>query len=285
MDWTILNLLSWTESYFKKHGVDSPRLTAEILLGFCLNIRRLDLYLQYDRPMQDDELKRFKALLKRRVGHEPVAYITGTRGFYESDFSVGPGVLIPRPETELMVEKAAQFLEKDLGRPWKILELGVGSGAVIVSVARMFPSHLYFASDISHTALEVAGKNAKELLETPVHFFKGSWFEPFAETARFDMILSNPPYIPAKDIEGLAPEVKDHEPLAALDGGPDGLGAIRKILFTAPLFLAPGGVLLLEMGFDQARGVTDIAWETKAFESVTVFKDLSGLDRLFLGRV
>ncbi len=285
MDWTILNLLSWTESYFKKYGIDSPRLTAEILLGFCLNIRRLDLYLQYDRPLQDDELKRFKALIKRRVGREPVAYITGTRGFYESDFSVSPGVLIPRPETELMVEKASPFLEKDLGRPWRVLELGVGSGAVIVSVARMFPLHIYVASDISRAALEVAGKNAKAFLETPVHFFKGSWFDPLCETARFDMILSNPPYIPAKDIEGLAPEVKNHEPLAALDGGPDGLDAIRTILCTAPRFLAPGGVILMEMGFDQAQGVTDIALETEAYEFVTVFKDLSGLDRLFLGRV
>ncbi|WP_022664203.1 peptide chain release factor N(5)-glutamine methyltransferase [Desulfospira joergensenii] len=282
MDWTIFKLLSWTETYFKKHAIDSPRLTAEILLGFSLGIKRLDLYLQYDRPLEEDELIRFKALIKRRIQHEPVAYITGEKGFYESRFRVGPGVLIPRPDTEIMVEKAIEVLGSSNGQGKRILELGVGSGAVVISLARACPGHSYFAGDVSPAALASATDNAGEILDRPVHFFRGSWFSSLSPKAHFDLILSNPPYIPTRDIEDLAPEIRLHEPGPALDGGADGLDSIREILDSAHDHLSPGGLVLMEMGFDQKEGVKAIAGGIKAYESVEFIRDLAGHNRLVL---
>lgn len=282
MDWTILKLLSWTEAYFKKHDIDSPRLTAEILLGFSLKVRRLDLYLQYDRPLEENELDRFKALIRRRIHREPLAYITGEKGFYESGFRVGPGVLIPRPDTEVMVEKAIELLNTLPGHKKKILELGVGSGAVIISLAKACPGHLYFAGDLCAAALAFASANAGEILDMPIHFFQGSWFSALSVNPCFDLILSNPPYIPTRDLEGLAPEIRFHEPPSALDGGPDGLDCIRQILDAARDHLRPGGALLLEMGFDQKMGVDTLVKSCQAYQPAEFIRDLAGHNRLVL---
>jgi release factor glutamine methyltransferase len=280
-DWTIIRILPWTESYFKDHSIDSPRLTAEILLGFSLGIRRLDLYLQHDRPLEKKELARFKALIKRRIQREPVAYITGEKGFYESDFRVKKGVLIPRPDTEVLVETAIDLLGP-CNEPGvkKVLELGVGSGAIVVSLAKACPGHAYFGCDISSVALETAIDNAATLCETPIRFFQGSWLAAVNPRESFDLILSNPPYIPTNDIDALASEIKLHEPLSALDGGVDGLDCIRDILSCAKDCLVPGGRILIEMGFDQKEGVSSVAKGFVEYETIEFIKDLAGHTRL-----
>ncbi len=281
MEWTVFKLISWTESYFARHRIDSPRLTAEILLGFCLGIRRLDLYLQHDRPLEKQELARFKTLIQRRKNREPVAYITGEKGFYESSFQVRPGVLIPRPDTETLVEKTLAVLAEDVQKPSVILELGVGSGAVVISLAKAHPGALFFAGDISRVALDTARKNAdREKKIGKIHFFNGSWFDPLVPRPFFDVIVSNPPYIPGSHIPGLAPEIRDHEPITALDGGDDGLDCIRKILVRAGEFLVPGGHLLMEMGFDQRAELTALAMNFPEFDTFDFIQDLAGQDRV-----
>lgn len=281
MDWTVFTLISWTEAYFARHRIDSPRLTAEILLGFCLGIRRLDLYLQHDRPLEKQELARFKTLIQRRKNHEPVAYITGEKGFFESSFQVGPDVLIPRPDTETLVTTTLSVLDENSRKPQVILELGVGSGAIVISLATAHPEHLFFAGDISLSALETARKNAAREKEIgTIHFFNGSWFSPLAPGPFFDVIVSNPPYIPSSDIFGLAPEIRDHEPITALDGGHDGLECIREIVTCAGDYLVPGGQLVLEMGFDQKTGVSALAKTCPQFDQIHIIQDLAGQNRV-----
>ena len=282
VDWTIIKTLAWTESYFKDHDIESPRLAAEILLCFSLGVQRLDLYLQHDRPLEKNELTRFKGLIKRRIGREPVAYITGEKGFYESDFQIKSGVLIPRPDTEVLVETAIDLLSPctDPSKPKKVLELGVGSGAIVISLAKARPGHTYYGCDLSFLALETAIENAATLSKTPIRFFQGSWFDAVAPKERFDLILSNPPYIPTADICGLASEIKLHEPHLALDGGLDGLDAIRQLLDQARSRLLPGGRILIEMGFDQQEGVVAIVKAFFEYEIIEFKKDLAGHPRL-----
>jgi len=281
-DWTIKKLLDWTASYFGDNRIDSPRLTAEILLAKTLSLRRLDLYLQHDRPLEARELSEFKVLIKRRVGREPVAYITGEKGFYDDRFSVGKGVLIPRPDTEVLVETAMAVLNRPgwSGKRARVIELGVGSGAIIVSLAKACPHHDYFASDLSEQALSTATGNAVALTKTPILFFRGSWMDAVAPRAGFDLILSNPPYIPKADIDSLAPEIKEHEPMLALDGGPDGLDAIGIILDQAGSRLNPGGQVILEMGFDQKPGVIELSEGFSWIRDLGFVKDLAGHNRL-----
>ncbi len=282
IDWTIIKILAWTESYFKDHCIDSPRLTAEILLCFSLGIRRLDLYLQHDRPLEKNELTRFKGLIKRRIGREPVAYITGEKGFFDADFLVKKGVLIPRPDTEVMVETAIGLLggSKDFAGEKRVLELGVGSGAIVISLARACPGHVYLGCDLSPVALGTAKQNAATLTKTPIRFFQGSWLDAVSPKESFDLILSNPPYIPTRDIQDLVSEIKFHEPLLALDGGGDGLDSIREILDKARACLMPGGRLLIEMGFDQKEGVASICKAYPEYAGIDFIKDLAGHTRL-----
>jgi len=284
-DWTINRILSWTESYLKNHSIDSPRLTAEMLLAYCLGIKRLDLYLQYDRPLHKNELCDFKVLIKRRIQkNEPVAYITGEKGFFESDFEVAQGVLIPRPDTETLVEQSLKILNTCQGcsRTRMVLELGTGSGAIIISLAKAIPRHLYFASDISLVALAIAKKNAKKIAKDNIIFFAGSWFSSLRENSRFDLIVSNPPYIPTADIQGLQPEIKEFEPMLALDGGRDGLDCFRSILTDAHNYLAPGGSILLEMGFNQKKGIENILNQCPQYERIDFIQDLAGHNRVLL---
>ena len=278
--WTIKKLLTWSEDYFEGHGIDSPRLTAEILLAHVLGMRRLDLYLQHDRPLDPPELAEFKALIQRRRNREPVAYITGRRGFFNDTFRVGKGVLVPRPDTETLVETAIEILSAKDSGPKRVLEMGVGSGAIIVSVASACPGHTFFGCDISPAALAMAQENAHNLTQTPVHFFQGSWLDAVGKDGQFDLILSNPPYIPRSDIQQLEPEVRDHEPLLALDGGPDGLDAFRAILVRAGDHLVSGGQMLLEMGFDQRDGLTALAGRYPWVRNLKFKKDLAGHNRL-----
>ncbi len=301
--WTILKLLSWTESYFKSYNIDSPRLTAEILLCHALNIRRLDLYLQFDRPLNKDELAAYKSLIKRRVKREPVAYITGIKGFWDSQFSVTSDVLIPRPDTETLVEAAlAQIQQKkeSLKRKITVLELGTGSGAIAVSLAKANPDVLFFATDISLKAALVAKNNSVvdadygvidsaseadfiEKTRLPNLFFLvGSWFSPINIGAQFDIIVSNPPYIPTDEINNLQQEVQHYEPHLALDGGADGISCLREIMLSAYSYLSQEGILLMEMGFDQYEKLEQESLKIEKYEKPIFIKDYAGHYRVVL---
>jgi release factor glutamine methyltransferase len=280
--WTILELIKWTTAYFQSHDIDSPRLAVELLLAEMLGLERIDLYVRHDQPLSAEELSRFKRLIKRRLHREPLAYILGRRDFWEASFAVDSNVLIPRPETEILVEAAIMRIPSDPGSPpMRILELGTGCGAVIVSLAAARPGHLFFASDAMLPALEVARKNAEANgVADQVRFFAGSWLRPVSRTAGFDMILSNPPYVPCGQISSLAPEISRHEPAAALDGGDDGLDAVRRIIGSAPDHMNPGARILMEIGDGQAAAVEEMVRERDGLEGPRFIRDYGGCERV-----
>ncbi|MGD8523667.1 MAG: peptide chain release factor N(5)-glutamine methyltransferase, partial [Desulfobacterales bacterium] len=231
----------------------------------------------------DDELQHFKVLLKRRIKREPVAYIVGTKGFWSIDVLVSSDVLIPRPETECLVERAIAALSDDSSsRTKRILELGTGSGAVIVSLAAHYPMHSYFASEISYAAIQIAYRNARRhQLENKIHFFSGDWLAPLRlDNYFFDLILSNPPYIKTEAVAKLQPEIVAFEPIIALDGGSDGLDSIKQIVQAAHQYLKPGGTLMLEIAHDQKEGIHRIMTQCGHYDSFVCRKDYSGDDRI-----
>ncbi|MGD8958732.1 MAG: peptide chain release factor N(5)-glutamine methyltransferase [Desulfobacteraceae bacterium] len=284
-NWTILKLLVWTTSYFKSHGIESPRADAEILLAHTLGSQRITLYAHHDQPLNPDELQGFKNFIKRRAAREPVAYIVGQKGFWSLDLTVTPDVLIPRPETECLVERALEFLPRDAAAgALRVLELGTGSGAIVLALAKERPAHRFYALDRSAAALAVARRNARRAgLQDRVHFWAANWGDALRPgRALFDLIVSNPPYVPAVDIAGLQPEIGRFEPRQALDGGPDGLRELGRIIRQVPSFLKPGGRLLLEIGCDQAQALRALAADCGFYREAAVFQDYSGRDRVFL---
>ncbi len=282
-EWTILTVLQWTASYFSTHEIESPRADAEILLAYVLDVERVDLYLRYDQPLNSTELARYRALIKRRVGREPTAYIIGSKGFWEMELSVCPDVLIPRPETECLVEAALAILDaRSNGDALRILDLGTGSGAIILTLASQRPHHFFFASDRSMKALAVASANADTAgVADRVRFFCADWFSALGGgTVLFDMIVSNPPYIRKDDLKQLIPEIYRFEPHLALDGGQDGLGCLVQIIGSAYIFLKPGGLLLLEIGYDQRRAIERIVDRSGRYRNLRFLKDYGGHDRV-----
>jgi release factor glutamine methyltransferase len=282
--WTILDLVRWTTGYFRDHGIDAPRSEAEVLLAHALGQRRIDLYLNYDQPLTDGERTRFKALIKRRINGEPVAYITGRREFWSLELIVNPAVLIPRPETECLVEAVLPFLQSDAAGGKRGLDLGTGSGAIVIALAHECPGHRYVGVDRSPAALATARLNARRHgVEHCLDWICASWMSAMMPgQGRFDLIVSNPPYIPSGDIAGLPPEIRCYEPHAALDGSDDGLACLERIIAAAPRFLSARGLLALEMGFDQGAAVAAMAEKTGQYTGFRVIKDYSGLDRVVM---
>ena len=280
--WTILKLLNWATDYLKNNAIENPKVTTEILLAESLHFRRIDLYLQHDRPLDKRELSNFKILLKRKLQREPVAYIVGNREFWSLPFAVTRDVLIPRPETERLVEAALDIINASSGeKNMRVLELGTGSGALIIALASQKREYVYCASDISEKAVAVAKQNAARLGMSGIQFFVGDWTAPLSlEKSAFDMIISNPPYIPRRQIETLSPEIRDYEPRLALDGDEDGLKCLRHIVQGAWPFLKPHGWLLLEMGYDQKKEMMAIVSSCGKYDEVSVLKDYSGHDRV-----
>lgn len=282
-EWTILKLLKWATSYFRSRDIESPRASAEILLAHALNLQRIDLYLRYDQPLDGDELNRFKVLLKRRAKREPVAYIVGRKGFWELDLKVTGDVLIPRPETECLVERALEIVSAaSTVTGQRIIDLGTGSGAIILALASQQPDQLYFASDASLKAIEIARDNARRLhLAEHVCFFGGDWFAPLGpESGCFDLIVSNPPYIRSGELEGLQPEIVDYEPAHALNGGSDGLASLGRIIDQAHQYLKPGGMLLVEIGHEQQTAVHRITQQCGQYDQFKCTLDYGGRDRV-----
>lgn len=276
--WTILDIIQWTTSYFKSRQIENPRAGAEILLAHALDLERIDLYLRYDQPLHPGELSRFKHLIRKRIQREPIAYITGNKEFWALDFRVTTDVLIPRPETECLVEEALTGLSDNI--PLTILELGTGSGAITIALASEKPNHRFIASDRSLSAVRMAAENAgRHHLKQFISYVVGDWFQWIDQGERFDMIISNPPYIRSKEIDRLEPEICQYEPRIALDGGADGLRCIEQIIIQAHHFLKSKGKLLLEMGYDQRADVQAILNSVNRYEKISFFKDYGGHDR------
>lgn len=256
--WTIQRLLTWTRDYLHKNGSPTARLDSELLLSDTLQLRRLDLHLKFDQPVQSDELAKFKVLIKRRAKLEPVAYILGKRAFYGIELRVNSHVLVPRPETETLVDVVLAFLKSDGAPVGDVLDLCTGSGAIALALAdelrKLQKSRSIIASDISQAALSLAEQNAVELRsEADVHFLLGDLWQPLAQGKKFAVIASNPPYVVHDVIATLDADVRDHEPHLALDGGVDGMDVLRRIAEKAREFLLPNGLLAVELG-SKAQG-------------------------------
>jgi release factor glutamine methyltransferase len=300
--WTILAVLKWTTRYFQDKGVSEPRASAEVLLAHVLGLSRLELYLRHDQPLTPDELAAYKALIRRRVRGEPTAYLTGHKEFWSLDFLVTPATLIPRPETELLVECLLEVLpgrdrgpegataisaagEDRPGMPLLGLEVGVGSGAVIIALARELPQWRWLGVELSAPALEVARTNAARLGVAPrVQFIQGNLLSFLKPGPWFQAVVANLPYISAREWEQLPVEIRKFEPREALWGGEDGLELVRPLSREVHRFLAPGGWLALEVGQGQAEAVRASLAETRAYEEITTLRDYQGIPRVVRAR-
>ena len=276
-----LELTRLAAGHLAGRGVEDPRLEAELLLAHVLGLRRLDLYLQFERPLEPGEVEAYRAAVRRRAAREPLQYITGEAAFRELTLAVDPRVLIPRPETEVL---AGEVLAWAAGRESCVaLDLGTGSGAIALSLLREGPFRRVVATDPSADALDVAVENARrhglsERLETR----RGRSWEPIGDDEEFDVIVANPPYVADSERGSLMPEVVDHEPAGALFAGPDGLAVIREIAAGAAERLAPGGLVALEVGLGQAGPAAGLLRDG-GLEEVRVVEDLTGRERIVLG--
>jgi release factor glutamine methyltransferase len=276
--WTPLKLIGWTQGYFARAGVDAPRLTAEILLAHALGCDRLRLYLDFDKPLGDSELARFRTLVKRRAEGEPAAYLVGVKEFYARSFRSDSRALVPRPETELLVQSALEHLPVEGGFA---LDLCTGSGCVGVTLALERPAARVIACDVSPDALALARENA-DRLGARLELLQGDLFAPLPEDLRFHVIAANPPYVPSSELPKLARELH-REPALALDGGEDGLDVTRRLVAGAPARLRPGGALAVEMHESHERAVPSLCLEA-GFATAEVRHDLAGLPRLVVAR-
>lgn len=275
--WRIDTILKWTRQYFAEKGVENPRLDAEVLLSHILKKDRMYLYVHFDQPLEEKELAQFRSAVKKRATRLPVAYIIGSKEFMGLDFFVTPAVLIPRPDTEILVETALELL-KTVDSP-DILDIGTGSGAISISMLVNLPNAKGTTVDISKEAIAVATSNAdKHQVAERLTFCQGDLFAPVVGQ-KFSAILSNPPYIPAADISQLEPEVRQ-EPSLALDGGTDGLDFYRRIIQEGKQYLLAGGFIAMEVGFDQAQLVAAMAEETGFFKVSAIVKDYGGIERV-----
>lgn len=284
--WTMGSLLKWTEAYFKKQGLLKPRSDAEILLSHAIHKRRIDLYLQFDHPLNETELSAFKELVRRRVQHEPIQYITGHQEFWSLDFSVGPGVLVPRPETECLVEQSLKTLGAKTPDASKekirILDIGCGSGVLAIVLAKECPGAEVVAVDISQAALSCALENAKRHgVGERIEFRRSDVYSGLKEE-KFDLIVSNPPYIRKDEWENLDREIREYEPKEALLGGEEGMDFHMRIMDSASLFLTKKGWLLFEIAPQQVKLLSDYREKTKVFSTLNVIKDYSHRDRVMV---
>jgi len=279
--WALLEILRWTTGHLEEKGIPEPRLTAELLLAGTLELRRLDLYLQYERPLTDEEVAAFKARLLRRLRREPLQYIEGHASFRELTLRVDPRVLIPRPETEVLVGEVLRWAG---GRDaLTAVDIGTGSGAIALSLATEGRFVRVVATDVSDDALDVARENARSVGAQKVEFRHGPGLEPVTGEA-FDVVVSNPPYIGLSEEAALEPEVREWEPRGALFAGADGLEVVERIVDGAPACLRSGGLLALEIGAAQAAAVAALVRATSAFDEPEVRRDLAGRERIVLAR-
>lgn len=274
-EWTILKLLDWTTAYFTEHGVPSPRLDAELLLSDVLTLKRIDLYLNFEKPVAPADLAKFKAMIQRRSKREPLQYIQGYTNFFGRRFNVTPDVLIPRPETEQLVAHTLDWLDAHPNAT-RVLDFGTGSGCIAITLALERPSLQVTAMDVSETALAVARGNA-ETLGVNIQFVT-----PDLIRGPVDLLISNPPYIPESEIVGLQPEVSRFEPHLALSGGEDGLAFYRQLLQDAPSLLTKGGALAIEIGAGQGDAIAALAAMVGCWKVPVRHADLTGTERILI---
>lgn len=283
-EWTIGRVLQWAADDFKRRGLDSPRLDAELLLGHVLGVDRVRLFVDAGRVLTPAELSAFRALIQRRRRAEPVAYIVGTREFYGLSMHVDRRVLVPRPDTEILVEVA---LTRTRGEHLygEALDLCTGSGCVAIAVSRRRPTWRLTGVDVSKDAIAVAKGNAQRLGAVwGTRFVVSDLDAALPGDARFHLVTANPPYIPTGDLATLPADVREHEPSLALDGGADGLDVVRRIVELAARRLHPGGVLALEVGHDQAPRVAELL-ERAGFTDVQRERDYGGIERVVSGKM
>jgi release factor glutamine methyltransferase len=282
-NWTIQKLLNWVTQHFTQKDIDSPRLSAELLLSHVLGLKRIELYTQFDKPVGKEHLDRLRDLIKRAAEHEPVAYLTGRTEFYSLELNVTPDCMIPRPETELLAERAIEFLRARTGTQ-SVCDLCTGCGCIAVAIAKNYGDCRIIATDICSSALGIAAQNIDKYgLQERVTLLCGDLFEPIVpqlDVSRFDLIVCNPPYVSALEFEKLEKNVKDYEPRLALYAGQDGLDVYRRICEKVADFLKPDAALMLEIGYAQGQAVKELLEATGIFAEIKVEKDFHNNDRI-----
>ncbi|MBK9121072.1 MAG: peptide chain release factor N(5)-glutamine methyltransferase [Phycisphaerales bacterium] len=276
--WTVTRLLAWTREYLQRHGVESPRLCAEILLAHALQCQRIHLFTRHEEIPADAALTTFREHVRLAAGGTPIAYLTGEKEFFSLPLEVNPAVLIPRPETEILVERVISLVRTGQRADPTILDVGTGSGCIIIALARHLPQARLAASDVSEEALAVARRNAaRHGVSERIDFRCGDLLTPW-NGGLFNLIVSNPPYIATAGAP-VDPQVRAHEPHAALFAGPDGLGVIRRLVAAAPQALCPGGHLLMEVAYDQAATVRDLL-AAEVWPQVRTYRDGAEIERV-----
>jgi release factor glutamine methyltransferase len=273
---SVLEIIQKSSEFLSARGVESARLNAELLIGHALELKRMQLYLQFERLLTEPELEKIRPLVKRRSQREPLQYIIGTVEFGGLKLKVDRRALIPRPETELLIEKIVGLCVQP---PQSVLDLGTGTGAIALALAKAFSEAQITAVDVSPEALALAAENVLASGFGPrVRLINSAWFKGLQPEDRFELIVSNPPYLTDAETDAAAPEVRGHEPRSALVGGLDGLVDLREIISAASPFLAPGGLLALETGIAQHAELMTLA-AAHGFERIESGRDLTGRDR------
>ncbi len=283
--WSVLRLMRWSGGYLESKGVERGRLDAEHLLAGALGIERLQLYLQFDRPLTAEELDRFRPLLLRRANREPLQYILGRAAFRELELNVDRRALIPRPETEVLVDEVLTWARATGRDDLSAVDLGTGAGAIALSLALEGPFDRVVATDVSADALALARENALASgLQERIEWREGELFDALGAEEMFDLVVSNPPYVTDAALEALQPEVGEWEPALALAGGPDGMTVLRAIISGAAGHLGAGGLLALEIGVEQSGPVVALVEEAGRYDDVRVRRDFTGRERMVLAR-
>ncbi|MED1786324.1 MULTISPECIES: peptide chain release factor N(5)-glutamine methyltransferase [Brevibacillus] len=279
--------LLWASSFLGEAGTKDPRFEAELIIRHVLRMNRANFLASMPDPIKDEEIASIRVLLERRAAHEPIQYILGEQNFYGRDFIVAPGVLIPRPETELLIEQVLLHSQRiwSAEQPLSVVDFGTGSGAITLTLAAEKPNWQLATVDISLDAIAIAKKNAERLdVAERVRFIQGDLVEPILDMGeRVDILVSNPPYIPSTDVDELDKEVLGYEPRLALDGGTDGYIFYRRICEALPRLLAATALVAFEVGIYQAEAVAQLMKESGAVDEVFIYPDLAGIDRIIVG--
>ncbi|GAA4720631.1 peptide chain release factor N(5)-glutamine methyltransferase [Brevibacillus fulvus] len=285
--YTIQEALQWASSFLREAGTKDPRFEAELLLRHCLDMNRTTFLASLHERMAADALERLETLCKRRAAHEPIQYMLAEQEFYGRPFSVGPGVLIPRPETEILIEQILLRADQlwPAGEALQVTDVGTGSGAIALTLACERPDWQVTTIDLSAEAIAIAKRNSKRLgVDERVRFLQGDLLSPILQSGeQMDILVSNPPYIPSEDVDELDREVRDFEPRLALDGGEDGLDCYRQLCAQLPQILRPKALVGFEVGIYQAPVVADLLRASGAIDQVCVVADLAGIERVVLG--
>lgn len=281
--WTIQRLLNWVTEYLTKKDIDSPRLSAELLLSHVLGLKRIELYTQFDKPVEQQQLDQLHDLVKQAGQYEPIAYLVGKTEFYSLQLNVTNDCMIPRPETELLVQKAIEFLRTRTGVQL-VCDLCTGCGCIAIAIAKNFSDARIIATDISNIALAVAAENVEKYqLKDRIKLLCGDLFDPIVpqlDVDKFDLIVCNPPYVSAPEFEKLSKNIKDYEPKLAFYAGNDGLDIHRRIIKKADQFLKPDATLMLEIGYAQGPAVKELLEQVGTFAEIKIQKDTRSNDRI-----